>query len=275
MGVAPGADQRDSSQRARVPLEILVRSTAVLASILYILGLLTVNAYLLSWGVYEFGLIRPQYIATGTLVALPAAIVAAGWVLVMEGPDELSRMGTWARLAVLASPIALAALFFSAIVDDEPATFLILVASGAIAVILGVRAFQAVERAGDPRYRPIPAWLPPVVGYGLAFFLTSALYIWTFATNVYGEVPPHLGGGKPVWATLVTDAPGIESNAPPGMVNAAVVAELDDEFLLALPYHNQVIRLSKDAVSAMFVWIPGTEGSERFWVPSPSPSASP
>lgn len=254
-----------------VTLESVLRAGAITGVVLYGLGLMTVNAYLRSYGVYEFGLLQPQYIVTGALVALPAVLFAAGWVLVYEGPDDFSQLSTYARLLVLMSPIIVGVLLVGAFIR-EPVPALVLAVSGSAAVILGVRAVRSVERVAGARSGPILSWLPPVVGYGLTFLLASAVYVQVFATNIYSKIPPHFGGGQPVWATLVTETPGIESNAPDGMVNAVLLAELDDEYLLVLPYEYQVIRLRKDAVDAMFVWLPWTQGSGRFFVPSPSPA---
>ena len=253
-----------------VTLESVLRAGAVIGVILYGLGLMTVNAYLRSYGVHEFGLLQPQYIVTGAVVALPAVLFATGWVLVMEGPDDFRRLSTYRRLLVFLSPIIVGVLLVSAFIR-EPVPGIALALSGSAAVILGVRAFRAVETAADTKSEPILSWLPPVVGYGLSFFVATAVYVQVFATNIYDEVPPHFGGSEPVWATFVTDVAGIESNAPDGMVNAVLVAELDDEYLLALPDERQIIRLRKDAVSAMFLWLPWTRGSDRFFVPSPSP----
>jgi hypothetical protein len=271
MGAGGALERGGSPEQVGVSLESLLRAGAVLGLVLYGLGLMTVNAYLLSYGVHEFGLVRPQYIITGAIVALPAGIAAAGFVLADEGPDEFSRLSTWLRLAVAILPVLLSSLIFQGVTDSAPLS-IVLTVSGAAAVILGVRVFRSVEQLGQLRSQPTLTWLPSLVGYGLTFLIVAAVYVWMFASYVYEEIPPHLGGGQPIWATLVTDAPGIESNAPEGMVNAVLIAELDDEYLLALPYERHIIRLRKEAVDAIFLWLPWTRGSERFFVPSPSPS---
>src|SRR4030095_8290517 len=102
--VASQESQRGFGRPRAFSLERLIRGAAVVGIVLYILGLMVRNLYLLWFGVAEFGLVRPLYVVTGALVALPAAVLGAGYSLV--GHSVTLDPRSW----VLALPMSLAAV---------------------------------------------------------------------------------------------------------------------------------------------------------------------
>ena len=70
MNAAAPPPAPDRWQRLRESQEHFARVLGLLAVLLYVLGLLTVNAYLDQYGVSEFSLVRPRAIVTGAGVAV-------------------------------------------------------------------------------------------------------------------------------------------------------------------------------------------------------------
>ena len=61
-----GATAAGVPERAKIPIETLVRSVAIVGALFYVLGFLT-NAYFYKLGVSNFSLLRTRFILTGVL----------------------------------------------------------------------------------------------------------------------------------------------------------------------------------------------------------------
>jgi hypothetical protein len=93
--VVDSAGQTDPATDASVSgavmrLEQLVQNVAVVAAILYVVGLLTTNAYLYSLGVADFSLLRARFVLTGLVTLMPLAIALIGG---LYAADEFAAFG--------------------------------------------------------------------------------------------------------------------------------------------------------------------------------------
>ena len=67
----------------RVPAlaETAARTAGALGLLAYVIGLLTVNSYLITLGVSDFSLLKPRFVYAGILVLVSLAITSAFWAL--------------------------------------------------------------------------------------------------------------------------------------------------------------------------------------------------
>jgi hypothetical protein len=221
-------------------LEQLVQNVAVVAAMLYVVGLLTTNAYLYSLGVADFSLLRARFVLTGLVTLLPLTIALMGG---LYAADEIAAFGGAAAgmarvlrwvLRDVAIPVALFFvllffLFWYAADNDPPAAAraaaLLSVACAVIVlVLLGGLAFYQVtgRRSGGslPRKRSaafgqftewvgIPGAVMETLALAIAGPLLILTYIGWFGHNVYPAIPEQLRGGQPRIVQLLIAAEAI------------------------------------------------------------------
>lgn len=92
-GVAASGQASASRVTGKDSLEILTKFLAVLAICTYIVGVLTVNSYLFSFGIADFSPLRPRFIYTGVLVlgavAMSFVFPLYGLTIVLERHPRL------------------------------------------------------------------------------------------------------------------------------------------------------------------------------------------
>jgi hypothetical protein len=232
----PGRIEDTPAKSLKDQIESLSKAVALIAIGLYIIGLLTVNAYLYTLGVSDFSTLKPRYIYTGFVVTLSITITVVsgyfGYKLFRnmrrihrttttngraatdsESPSILfqlllllARAGAGSFLLYL--PFALYAL---AIIDAReflPTRQFFVEVSWiyALSLLIGcliyfsavsvVRRFTWNVELLEELYA-IPS--RPLLVYGFVVVLTIliAYYLIAFARNVYPAIPEQFGGGKP------------------------------------------------------------------------------
>jgi hypothetical protein len=217
-GVVPGATMR---------LAQLVQNLAVIAAMLYVVGLLTTNAYLYSLGVADFSLLRARFVLTGVVTLMPLAIALVGG---LYAADEIAALGGAAAGAARVSrwvlrdvgiPVALFFLLFCFLfwyaADNDPlaaarAAALLSVTCAVTVVVLlgGLAIFQLTSRRSGgslPRRRSeafgqftawvgIPGAVVETVVLAVAGPLLVLTYIGWFGQYLYPVIPEQLGGGQ-------------------------------------------------------------------------------
>lgn len=237
------AEQAEPVADASVPgatmrLAQLVQNLAVVAAILFVVGLLTTNAYLYSLGVADFSLLRARFVLTGVVTLMPLAIALIGG---LYAADEIAALGGFAAGAAQVSrwvfrdvviPVALFFLLFCFLLwyaagNDLLTSFrvaaLLSVACAVIVVVLlgGLAIYQLTGgRSGSlPRRRSqafgqftawvgIPGAVVETVALSVAGPLLVLTYIGWFGHYLYPAIPEQLGGGQPrvVQLLIASDA---------------------------------------------------------------------
>jgi hypothetical protein len=200
---------------------------ASLAVMLYVLGLVAVNGYLLQLGVADFALVRVRFIYTGFLIVLfvilsypvPLSIFqsftaqANRRATALQSPRQTS-MRVWPRYVVFLLFTLLGTSFlFAGIFSVGSGNFLNLTPRifdhdhlegikvllvgfvyGAIMHGLLVLVRSAPEPPESQESRYSPALVVPLLG--LAMF--TVLYILFFMGYVFPKLPEQIGGGHPI-----------------------------------------------------------------------------
>lgn len=243
----PAADASVSGAVMR--LEQLVQNVAVIAAILYVVGLLTTNAYLYSLGVADFSLLRARFVLTGLVTLMPLAIALIGG---LYAADELAALGGAASGAArvarwilrdVAVPCALFFLLFWFLfwyaAGNEPlaaartAALLGVACAVVVVVLLGGLAIYQVTGRGPvshllPRGRSrvfgqLTGWMgiPDPVLETLALAVAGPVliltYIGWFGHHVYPAIPEQLGGGQPRVVQLLIAAEAIPAAGELGL----------------------------------------------------------
>jgi hypothetical protein len=234
---APAVDGSRADAIAR--LQQLVQNVAVLAAILYVVGLLTTNAYLYSLGVSDFSLLRARFVLTGLVTLMPFAIALVGGLYAADDVAAFAVAGGGAGrvfrwlLRDVAIPFALffllyVVLFWYAAADDvgeavRAAALLTVTCTMLVVALLGGLAmYQVIGRHSPgirgPRRRsrvlgqftewiglPDPAFATVALAVGGPLLVLT--FIGWFGHHVYPEIPEQLGGGQPRLVQLLI-APG-------------------------------------------------------------------
>src|SRR4051812_23610123 len=126
----PAPAAKASVTDAEVSLQQFVQNFAAITASLYVVGLLTTNAYLYSLGVSDFSLLRARFVLTGLVTLLPLTIALIGGLYAADevaafggGAASAARMSRW-FVRHVAFPIALYFLLFSFLfwysADNDP-----------------------------------------------------------------------------------------------------------------------------------------------------------
>src|SRR3954464_14084107 len=109
----PAPAAKASVTDAEVSLQQFVQNFAAITASLYVVGLLTTNAYLYSLGVSDFSLLRARFVLTGLVTLLPLTIALIGGLYAADevaafggAPASAASMSRW-FVRHIAFPIAL------------------------------------------------------------------------------------------------------------------------------------------------------------------------
>jgi hypothetical protein len=210
---------------------------------LYILGLLSVNAYLLSLGVSDFTLVRVRFIYTGAFImsfATTSLVIPVTFFFLMSWWYGLIRSKTldvriWHYVAItmvslmgfLLTPALFASILDFVDADSralsgfQPAfnQYILALALGLgyLVVLRGLvkaswLASMLPTLPGAARLRRNLAWTSPPLArisfraYAVfSLIILSAIYVFFFMKNIYPLVPVQFGGGRPSTVQLLFD----------------------------------------------------------------------
>jgi hypothetical protein len=225
--------------RGPLDIENLTKTLAAIGAFLYLLGLVSVNGYLLSLGVADFALLRIRFIYTGALLVgvgfvagLPLyslALSVSAWRFgrPTRRQPALGRWTQWRRDAAAISWLVMA-LFMTVILSvwvlylipwpllghmsimhSKIVWSLLLVLLALFAGGIGIFGFWMTLSL-----RTLQMGLPAFLKNGLSAFgsmaILLALIMWAafFMVAAYPNIPEQVGGGKarPVRILLEEDA---------------------------------------------------------------------
>lgn len=262
--------RQDWFSRLPALAETAARTAGALGLFAYAIGLVTVNAYLLSLGVSDFSLLRPRFVYAGILVLLSLGITWAFLMLALYTVGEsLKNLWThrpalwWGRfVGVLGWGLVLGgftplAIFVIAMRvgpswrDAGPAlalwvagSVLGLVMTGAAEGIIGSKA----------RLRELPVTMVFLAGYVFIFLLL-------FARLIYPAVPEQFGGGRSKPGRLMADPTTVSGLAEIGVsfpghgsISACIEILFDTaEAYVVRSAKGDVVLVGKSVVKAVLI----------------------
>jgi hypothetical protein len=282
--VAVGSDRpQDKVSGFQSRVQTLGRTAGAIGLFAYVIGLVTVNAYLLNLGVSDFSLLRARFVYAGTLVILSVVIISAFSLLarltVEKGLESLNMsrekaaerdqkkgrpiVPWWVRaVPIFGYGLVIAAftpimLFTIAMRSGDSWAVvrhaLVLWGAGFVTVAVISAASKEFRRSGE-RLAEVPVTAVFLAGYVVVFLLI-------FARFVYPAVPEQFGGGRSRPARLVVDAPVEASLTEIGLpftggrpvsecVDVLFVA--DDTYVVGLA-DGAVLQVDKTVVDALVI----------------------
>lgn len=250
--------------------------------VVYALGLSVVMLHLVRYGVYNPGLVQPQYLLTGIWVLVPLVVIgfiATAVTALVLRPNQAQRggearsTGSFVRprdmvigvLGVTLGMLALAVFFLEFVSDrsseDAGASFgagellfvgvVVLGFLAAMAWGVGIALFARTAQTTDMLYRGL--------GLGLAIAALIA-YIGYFTDVIYPRIPSAAGGGAPTAVQMVLKAdssPTTFGSVLRGLPTEAACRHRllfanAQNFIIVDPRDsNNGIEISRDLVAAM------------------------
>jgi hypothetical protein len=223
--------------------EQLGKSLVLLAAVLYTLGLIGTNLYLLSIGVSDFSSLRPKYIMTGF------------WILLMAFLTFLPALGV--ALATVSRPGSKRTVFINVVICFIGTLLLFYTvnervkAETNVVIVLVIIQFFATCMI----LIQLPSGKDVFPGYArfviieLAF--ASLIMPPLFARAFYPLIPEALGGGKPMTAQIILGKDGfsfwkqagliVQTNTDSGNADSNVSGNVE---VLYQSEHEIVIRAS-------------------------------
>jgi hypothetical protein len=198
-------------------LEPIAKAAVAFIALVYTLGLLVTNRYLVSFGISDFSSLRPRYIFTGTWsLWLIVLATVPGFILFSGG-----RTFTWrtARNTGLALALITFAFVMTMAALGVPAGlavvrqfyFLIFLVTTLIVFVALTAAKPLSLFSALPQASGFDRLAVVVLRLGLVVF-AATMFVGSVAVlsgpGVYGSIPDGLGGGKPLTATLIFDSRG-------------------------------------------------------------------
>ena len=289
-GPATGGPPSGVPPRAKMPVETLVRSVAIVGAIFYVLGFLTTNAYLYKLGVSDFSLLRTRFILTGVLtlaplvLALIGGIYAAVDVTVYSGDDGLTNRAYLWVFADVALPFALYFVLFSVVAENDVVTSArdaALLSAVCAVIVLAVLASLALYRKSERRplshlaHRGQPVsydrfterfGVPNAVVESMIFGVGGVVlflaYIGLFGQYFYPTMPEQIGGGRPRVAQIL-----VSGNAMPAVRELGLdvtedaplsppvelLWEGEESYVIRLPspHHRAVVQIARGLVDGV------------------------
>jgi hypothetical protein len=193
-------------------LELVTKSSVVVLALLYGLGLLVSNIYLISVGVSDFSSVKPKYILTGawgllfivvgslpvttpallrfkiksstlefllktvTGAALSAALMIAAYVLLSSAPPDLSMLFPAIRLVLYSS-------------------FMVHIGRALVKRVIEARAARVTFT---------------YIQIAVVLCLGTVSVADQIAHSLYGRIPEALGGGQPIAGRIILNKEGVE-----------------------------------------------------------------
>lgn len=202
----------------------------VVLALLFALGLLVTNTYLLQFGLSEFGLLRARFVLTGVLASFPTAMnvgcLALAYVVTRDVNarftdrsrrfKDIADTGILLVVGVILPIVVLGVVFRKAEFTDSQVFdalllwsigFLPILPFSLVAADRMIRAYQQrrsslfqleTELLTPPRSSSFK--LPLMVSIVLSaigLLVSGLLYVELFVRHVYPNVPEQFGGGQP------------------------------------------------------------------------------
>jgi hypothetical protein len=235
---APGTGQVQGD----LSLESVARGIALGTGLLYALGLLVTNTWLLLFGVSDFELFNPRYVATGALAGTPI-------VVTLLLPRLSGSLWLWLVPLLLSIGLALVAGWtFADAIFLGAALWVLALGVGSLQPYPTARATgpaaSTARRLSEYLIQVVPWWKPNyhwrdlVLNAILSLVLLIA-YVGYFAWFFYPHIPRFVGGGQATLVRLFAPAESalttvFRPTASPGpvVVDVYLVAELPAELIV-------------------------------------------
>lgn len=249
--------------------------------LIYVIGLIVVQLYLLSVGVSDFGMVRTRFILTGALTLLPLLLLAflvftavsllsfirSNW---KAGGSIVARVGItlfgplWFVLCILLGTIFLydAGVRYKSPTGD----YLLFTLVPVLGVVLGLGAIAGFIRFGEPLGTVVINRFTLVTLCAQAVFfslLAGFLYLDFFANSVFPIVPEQFGGGRPRSVEVVfpeesatwARANGLMSEGDTVTKPLLLLWETDAVIVLrdSADVSDSVIQVNRDDISAVII----------------------
>jgi hypothetical protein len=281
---------KGGTERAKIPIEALVRSVAIVGALFYVLGFLTTNAYLYKLGVSDFSLLRTRFILTGVLTLAPLALALIGGlyaaldVTLCGGHARLtSRAYLWI-LADIALPFVLYFVLFSVVAENDVVTSArdaALLSAVCAVIVLALLAALAIYRKSDRRplshlaYRGqpipydrfterfgVPNALVETMIFAVAGVVLFLAYIGLFGQYFYPTLPEQLGGGRPRMAQILVSGDAVPAvrqlgldvtETAPLSPPVQLLWEGEESYVIRLPrpHHGAVVQIARGLVDGV------------------------
>jgi hypothetical protein len=272
--------------RAETVGKVLVFITASL----YVLGLLSVNGYLLQLGVSDFSLVRVRFIYTGFLIAFVFIISYFLPLIMYRGGRSIAaavllhKRSLWVRAvdyvaaAILAAwGLLIAALGVSTAMsasqlgdsDRTSSNFLIGGVVVIAAFVLGVAVHGAMRFNSRINRRVFKSGVPSAVQHtdvvmtSMLAACLAALYLLIFLTVAYPSIPVQFGGGASQRSRLVFKdefSKGARELGIPVTNNGRVTEPIEVLYEGSEGYvirvNDQIMQVKKDQIAAVAVKTP-------------------
>ena len=287
---APGVPADGGPPRAKMPIETLVRSVAIVGAIFYVLGFLTTNAYLYKLGVSDFSLLRTRFILTGVLtlaplvLALIGGIYAAVDIAIYGGDEGLSGRAYLWVLADVALPFALYFVLFSVVAENDvidSARDAALLSAVCAVIVLATLAALALYRKSERRPmshlvnrgKPVnydrfterfgvPNTVVESMIFGVGGVVLFLAYIGLFGQYFYPTIPEQLGGGRPRSAQILISADAVQAVRELGLQitedaplspPVELLWEGEESYVIRLPrpHHRAVVQIARGLVDGV------------------------
>lgn len=218
----------------------------VVLALLFALGLLVTNTYLLQFGLSEFGLLRARFVLTGVLASFPTVVnvgcLALAYVVtrdvnarfanksrhVKDGADLVILLAIGALLPI----VVLGVVFRKAEFTDSQIFdalllwsigFLPILPFSLVAADRMIRAYRhrhtglfelETELLAPPRSSrfKLPLMISIVLS-AIGLLISGLLYVELFVRHVYPNVPEQFGGGQPHQVQLLFRPDSVEDVA--------------------------------------------------------------
>ena len=217
--------QDTSAQPLAKTLEAATKASVIVLAILYGLGLLVTNEYLITLGVSDFTSVRPKYIVTGAWVLV---IVAATFIpILFPLLIRESRVAEKIAAAFLGALVAWVSVFFVLRVLGiqselremwKPLTLLLGVSS---AIYFQTWLFRKIIVI------PAAISISAIVLLGCFGGITATFIV---AKKIYPKVPEALGGGKPLSGRIILNKEAAEFWVEAGVEKSDPPNKTDDTF---------------------------------------------
>ncbi|MCD6033895.1 MAG: hypothetical protein K0S78_6081 [Thermomicrobiales bacterium] len=277
-------------ERAKIPIETLVRSVAIVGAVFYVLGFLTTNAYLYKLGVSDFSLLRTRFILTGVLTLAPLVLALIGGIYAaLDVTVYGSHAGLTTRaylwvLADIALPFALYFTLFSVVAENDVVTSArdaALLSAVCAVIVLALLASLAVYRTSERRplshlaYRGqpvtydrfterfgVPSTVIETMIFAVAGVVLFLAYVGLFGQYFYPLLPEQLGGGRPRVAQILVSGGAVLAVRELGLNVTAdaplsppveLLWEGEESYVIRLPrpHHGAVVQIARGLVDGV------------------------
>lgn len=231
-------------------VEKITKPLVIFVALIYSLGMLVTNRYLMYYGISDFSSLKPRYIFTGvwaaSMICCAALPGAAGFVTIVK------LKWSWLKvlIAILGSLAVGAVAFYFIAFWLLPSYLLGIYADElwfveiAIALCYLFLAVTSIIAYNSFKKHPRIAFTYVVI----SSIATSLFVIIAISKpNVYGQIPEAVGGGKPMAAILILNSQGANVWRQAGMPIAKdTISNTDEIEIIYQDDHNLYVKGSYD-----------------------------